>query len=46
MTAYYIDTEDQAGPFIWAGPEQLADEIPLPTAFAYFLPRQSATAET
>ena len=37
MTAYYITVETRAGLFLWAGPDQLADEIPLPTAFAHFL---------
>lgn len=37
MTAYYITVETKADRFLWAGPDQLADQIPLPTAFSYFI---------
>ncbi len=37
MTAYYITAGKEAECFVWADPGQLADEIPLPTAFSRFL---------
>lgn len=46
MTAYYFTAEREAEAFLWAGWDQLAEEIPLPAAFAYFLPQQPAVDET
>ncbi len=37
MVGYYITVESRAERFIWADPDQLAEEIPLPTAFSFFL---------
>ena len=37
MTAYYITAGKEAECFIWAGPDRLAEEIPLPAAFSRFL---------